>query len=125
MRLADGALHLGAEPDVVARARHHVANALAKTEHAELVPDAELVVSELVTNAVRYGRPPVTLELEATADGVTAAVADGTPERPDRRNPDLDDESGRGLLLIDLLAADSGVRPVPPGKAVWAALPRP
>lgn len=94
--------------------------------HLELMADdVSLVVSELVTNAVRYADPPVTLEIQATDDEVTIAVADGSPGRPAPREADLDEEGGRGLTLIELLAAETGVRPQPPGKTVWAALPRP
>lgn len=86
--------------------------------------DLALVVSELVTNAVRHAAPPVRLELQADAHRVTVAVADGSPGRPVSRVADDDAEGGRGLRLVDLLAAETGVRPSPPGKTVWAALHR-
>ena len=84
-----------------------------------------LVVSELVTNAVTHADPPVRLELQAAPDRVTVAVADGSPGHPRPRNAADDAEGGRGLPMIDLLAAETGVRPNPPGKTVWAALTRP
>lgn len=89
-----------------------------------LCDDLKLIVSELVTNAVRYGRPPVRVEVAADEDTVTVAVADGGEDMPTARHAGDDAENGRGLLLIDLLAAEHGVRPDPPGKAVWAALSR-
>jgi anti-sigma regulatory factor (Ser/Thr protein kinase) len=94
-------------------------------EHLELLgEDLSLVVSELVTNAVRHAQPPVRLEMQADADRVTIAVADGCPGRPRQRAANEDAEGGRGMFLVDLLAAETGVRPNPPGKTVWAALPR-
>lgn len=86
--------------------------------------DLALVVSELVTNAVRHGTPPVHLEIDTCPHCITVVVADSSADRPVRRDADHDAEGGRGMLLVDLLAADSGVRPAPPGKAVWAELLR-
>ena len=106
-------------------ARAAAAEAVTELHLEPMADDVSLVVSELVTNAVRYAEPPVTLEIEATDDEVTIAVADGSPGRPNRRDADVDEEGGRGLALIDLLATETGVRPHPPGKTVWAALPRP
>ena len=90
-----------------------------------LADDLQLVVSELVTNAVRYADPPVAVEIEAGEQTVTIAVGDGSPGRPRAQTPDVDAEGGRGLLMIDLLAEESGIRPQPPGKTVWAAFARP
>ena len=64
------------------------------------------------------------VEIQADDDTVTVAVVDGSPGRPAAKNPDADAEGGRGLRLIDLLAAETGVRPQPPGKTIWATLPR-
>jgi anti-sigma regulatory factor (Ser/Thr protein kinase) len=94
--------------------------------HLEPISDElALVVSELVTNAVRHAEPPVRLELQADDERVTVAVADGSPGRPVARPAPADAEGGRGLPMIDLIAAETGVRPSPPGKTVWAALTRP
>ena len=84
--------------------------------------DLTLVVSELVTNAVRHGQPPVQLEIGTCDHCVTVVVADGSTSRPQSRPAGEADEGGRGLHLVDLLTADSGVRLQPPGKAVWAEL---
>lgn len=108
-----------------ASARAAAAELVSELHLEPLADDVSLVVSELVTNAVRYAEPPVTLEIEASDDEVTIAVADGSPGRPRRRDAHPDEEGGRGLALIDLLARETGVRPQPPGKTVWAALPRP
>lgn len=87
--------------------------------------DVTLVVSEMVTNAVRHAAPPVALELRAEAGRVLICVHDGTPEPPERRPAPSDAEGGRGLLLVDLICEAHGVRSHPPGKTVWAAVSRP
>jgi anti-sigma regulatory factor (Ser/Thr protein kinase) len=78
------------------------------------VDDAELVVTELFTNAVRHGSGPVTVLAFPFADGVRLRVCDGSRDFGGR-GPD-----SRGLLLIDKLAARWGVERSPHGKAVWA-----
>jgi anti-sigma regulatory factor (Ser/Thr protein kinase) len=86
--------------------------------------DVLLLVSEMVTNAVRYAAPPVRLEISAGREDVVVAVCDGSPQAPARREPGEEAEGGRGMLLVDLLTDDHGVRSDPPGKAVWARLRR-
>lgn len=90
----------------------------------DLSDDVALIVSEMVTNAVRHAEPPVRLEVEVTDTEVVVAVCDGTPSLPVIRAADDDAEGGRGMLLVDLLTADHGVRSQPPGKTVWARLLR-
>jgi anti-sigma regulatory factor (Ser/Thr protein kinase) len=107
-----------------ARARQAAAEMVARLHLEPIGDELALVVSELVTNAVRHAEPPVRLEIQADDDRVTVAVADGSPGRPVPRVAADDAEGGRGLAMIDLLAADTGVRPSPPGKTVWAALSR-
>ena len=87
--------------------------------------DIVLLVSEMVTNAIRHASPPVRLEIAAGDSDVVVAVCDGSPVQPAPRDPGEDAEGGRGMLLVDLLADDHGVRTDPPGKAVWARLRRP
>ena len=86
--------------------------------------DLALVVTELVTNAVRHGSPPVEVEIDTCEHCVTVVVADTSTARPVQREACDDDEGGRGLLLVDLLAAERGMRASASGKAVWAELPR-
>ncbi|MET7367988.1 SpoIIE family protein phosphatase [Streptomyces sp. NPDC005566] len=79
----------------------------------------ELIVSELVTNAVRYGRPP--LELRLILDrGLTCEIRDTSPTAPHLRHARTVDEGGRGLFIISQLASLWGARYAPEGKTVWA-----
>ena len=80
-----------------------------------------LVVSELVGNAVRHGRPPVDLRLRKTGSGVRVDVHDEDAGAPTARTTSSEAESGRGLLLVDAVAAESGVEHIEgDGKVVWA-----
>lgn len=110
--------------DSPAQARAIVAACTERLGLQDVRDDVTLVVSEMVTNAVRHAGPPVALEIQSERDAVLIAVNDGSPDRPLARVADADAEGGRGLLLIDLLCAEHGVRPDPPGKTVWAALRR-
>ena len=121
MRVADGALHLDAEPDAVPRARRWVADAVRNSPHAHLVPDAELVVSELVTNALLHAGPPVAVRVDL-GETVRIEVSDGSRTAPVRGRARADAMTGRGLSLVSALARDWGVEPRPSGKAVWCEL---
>ena len=83
----------------------------------------ELLVSELVTNAIVYGRPPVCLRLTHLGDEVLIEVEDGSPHAPHRRRPALEEEHGRGLHIMAMLARRSGVSLEPNGKTVWCTVP--
>jgi anti-sigma regulatory factor (Ser/Thr protein kinase) len=107
-----------------AQARAAVAECAGRLGIEDLREDVVLVVSEMVTNAVRHAAPPVGLEIEATDVDVVIAVRDGSPRRPVPRVADEQAEGGRGMMLVDLLTSDHGVRPQPPGKTVWARVPR-
>lgn len=95
-------------------------------ECEELVADAELVASELVTNAVRHARTPISLMLSAPDSGVVVEVCDEVGTTPRLRSTSAEDEGGRGLMVTSALASQWGTRPLPEGgKAVWCQLPRP
>jgi len=88
-----------------------------------LVEDVELVVSELVTNAMRHGRGEITMHLDVTPDRVVVGVQDQGTGLPLPQEPDETVANGRGLALVAILATEWGVRPEPGGgKVVWCVL---
>src|SRR3981081_2013087 len=92
---------------------------------AFLEETAVLLVSELVTNAVRHARPGETvlaLRLEITGTSVRIEVHDADPRWPQPSTPDGLEESGFGLMLVNALASKWGVTETATGKAVWAEL---
>ncbi len=102
-------------------ARHAVRALLQRWRLAGLLDPVLLAVSELVTNAVRYGRAPVRLTLRRCARGVSVGVHDAAQALPPGASlPDADAENGRGLLLVEAVADETGVRPDGDGKVVWA-----
>ena len=91
---------------------------------ADLIEDAQLLVSEIVTNAVRYGRPDITLEVSVDPPAIGIAVHDHGADLPASppASPTPSQPSGRGLLIVDALASAWGVTPssdAAPGKVVW------
>ena len=108
-----------------ARARAWVAEQAAGVPDAVL-DDALLVTSELVTNAIRYGHPEITLTLTHRPGKLRIEVSDQGEALPlmTRQAPHRDSSSGRGLLIVASTAADWGISPhtPPPGKTVWVEL---
>jgi hypothetical protein len=92
---------------------------------ADVRDEAVLLLSELTTNALLHGRPPVEVRLSRDRRHLTLEVHDGAPTLPRPSRPGVDDEHGRGLLLVSLLAKRWGTRPTPHGKAVWCVLELP
>jgi two-component sensor histidine kinase len=90
----------------------------------ETVTAAELMISELVTNAVVHGSSPIEVELQWEADIVRAVVSDGGRGRPVPKDPHDQDPHGRGLLIVRSLAHEWGVVEYGAGKSVWFTLPR-
>jgi anti-anti-sigma regulatory factor/anti-sigma regulatory factor (Ser/Thr protein kinase) len=110
-------------PGSVTVARSVVAEACGAWRLERLVDDAELVVTELVSNAVRHAYGDIELVVTVTDLFLHVSVRDGSPTVPRRGLPDPETgEGGRGLLLLDAVASGWGSRPLPPGKIVWATL---
>ncbi|MCU1602653.1 MAG: histidine kinase [Frankiales bacterium] len=84
-----------------------------------VIDDVVLIVSELVTNALLHGRPPVLLRLRNSPVHLVLEVQDGATYLPRRMRPTPDDEHGRGLQLASLLTRRWGTRPTRDGKVVW------
>jgi anti-sigma regulatory factor (Ser/Thr protein kinase) len=122
-RAASATLPIAAEPQAVGAARTFVADALrSRGAEGEVVHRAMLLTSELVTNAVLHGRPPIQLRLRLTAREAVIEVYDGTAVLPRKLRPTPDDEHGRGLQLVASLAGRWGTRPLPHGKSVWCTV---
>ena len=103
-------------------ARHFVADALARRGLDCLVDVAVLLVSELVTNAVRYAGGPVHLQIVVRRGRVRVEVIDEAPDGPRSASADTFAERGRGLLIVEALASRWSVEDLPPGKRVWFEL---
>ncbi|WP_369394124.1 HAD-IA family hydrolase [Streptomyces sp. CG1] len=110
--------NLPSDPAVVARGRQLAADQLARWGLDETAFITELVVSELVTNAIRYGQPPVQLRLIKDIS-LICEVSDASSTSPHMRRARADDEGGRGLLLIAQLTQRWGTRHTTSGKTIW------
>lgn len=109
--------------DQPAEARRIVRSNLADADGA-LVETAELLTSELVTNAIVYGVGEPTLVIEVDDHGIRVEVYDTNPNMDDVQPLALNplDVHGRGLAIVDALASAWGVEPRRSGKAVWFRL---
>ncbi|MFJ9740717.1 SpoIIE family protein phosphatase [Streptomyces sp. NPDC101166] len=110
---------LPADPAAVADARKAATRRLADWGLEELSFTTELVVSELVTNAIRYAVGPIRLRL-IRGRALVCEVHDGGATAPHLRHPRTTDEGGRGLLLVSQVTRRWGTRFVPEGKIIWA-----
>jgi anti-sigma regulatory factor (Ser/Thr protein kinase) len=88
---------------------------------------ALLLVSELATNAIRHGTPPVRMSLRLDQYRLRVEVTDCSPALPQLGHPGPDQTNGRGLQIVQQLAAKWGARALPRrvGKTVWFDLLRP
>ncbi|GBQ00407.1 hypothetical protein SSP531S_18220 [Streptomyces spongiicola] len=112
---------LDPEDSAPGRARRLARRALARWGLEELSDSVELLVSEVVTNAVRYAERPVTLRLLRT-DVLRCEVGDDSPQLPRQRRARDTDEGGRGLFLVNRLARRWGATRLSSGKVVWFEL---
>ncbi|MFC7915139.1 SpoIIE family protein phosphatase [Streptomyces sp. NPDC057386] len=111
---------LESDPAIVSRARRVASEQLTRWGLDDAAFVTEMVVSELVTNAIRYGRPPLRLRLIHQNDTLVSEVYDSSGTTPHMRRARIFDEGGRGLLLVAQLADRWGTRHDRVGKAVWA-----
>jgi signal transduction histidine kinase len=110
------------EPASVPRARHFIGSAL----HGLPDPVREavmLMVSELVTNAVRHTGTRFTISVKVDQRAVRVEVTDTGIGMPVRRSPRPTEPGGRGLRIVDTLAREWGVVRTSPGKTVWFTVP--
>ena len=117
-------LDIAHDPAQVAEARKWAGATLAGWGLEEAAFVTELVVSELVTNAIRYGQAPVQLRLVRDRT-LICEVSDGSNTAPHLRRARTLDEGGRGLLLVAQLTQGWGTRQTARGKTIWAEQPLP
>jgi anti-sigma regulatory factor (Ser/Thr protein kinase) len=125
-------LELAAYPTAPACARGHARSVALERGLPGLAEAAELVASELVTNALQASRrlktreiPVIRLWLACGQASLVIHVWDASPEMPACQEADPDDESGRGLMIIDTISARWGSYQTHDGKVVWAQIEKP
>ena len=104
-------------------ARAFLRRAACSEHQAEVIEDAELLVSELVSNGLRHAAPP--LKLRVRCDGgrrLLVSVSDGSPADLAPHQAADSAESGRGLTLVDYISQEWGVENTEDGKVVWFSL---
>ncbi|QGV79536.1 ATP-binding SpoIIE family protein phosphatase [Streptomyces ficellus] len=115
-----------AEPERIAAARRHLRELLHDWADPEQVDSAVLMLSEMVTNVLVHTDGDALLVAEATGDHgkrrLRVEVADASDELPHRRRPGEMASSGRGLILMEMLAHEWGVDPRGEGKSIWFEL---
>ena len=115
---------LEAEPMSAARARDFVRLHLVTHQLPHLVEDVRLVVSELATNAVAHAQTPFVVSLSMANGSVLLAIEDQSSAVPIRSAPDVTDMSGRGLMIVELISQEWGIRTdARARKSVWASFP--
>ena len=113
---------LPAEASSVSEARRIMRELLAADDHSDLLESAELVVSELVTNALVHAGTPIEVTVHLGKSGIRVEVADGSPHFPQPRNYHETAGTGRGLRLLKQLVDRWGADPDGTGKVVWFEL---
>jgi len=115
------------EPELssVRQARSMIRDPLKRWGLEDLIPVAELLVSELVTNAIKYAKGETLLQLILEPDSLVCEVHDSSPALPRVLQVDKDAENGRGLHVVSQLSARWGARRSAAGKVVWCEQPVP
>ncbi len=121
-------LDLPTAPESARAARHFAHAQLTEWRLTALADDVDLVISELITNALLHARADrrtaegatIRLDLEYDGDGLYCRVTDGSALPPTPEDAGDTAESGRGLLLVQALSASWGWKPEARGKIVWA-----
>ncbi|MFJ3305315.1 SpoIIE family protein phosphatase [Streptomyces sp. NPDC086549] len=111
-----------ADPALVAPIRKQAVEQLDAWALSQAAFTTELVVSELVTNAIRYGSHPIRLRLICDANTLICEVSDTSHTAPHLRRAKTWDEGGRGLLLVAQLTQRWGSRHTAEGKTIWAEI---
>ncbi|MDF5751898.1 ATP-binding protein [Spongiactinospora sp. TRM90649] len=105
--------------EAIGEARRFVRQALARWRLADITDDVALIVTELITNSLAYGKEPIRLTLRADGRAVRGEVSDHGSALPTLMPADLYNEHGRGLILVNAYADRWGIDPAASGKTVW------
>lgn len=110
------------DPSDVSRVRRAGSAQLTDWGLGDVTFTAELILSELITNAIRYGTPPIRVRLLRDRT-LICEISDGSSTSPHLRYAATTDEGGRGLFLVAQYAERWGTRYTDRGKVIWAELP--
>ena len=110
------------ELESVTKARHFVADTVLEWGFDQISQEAQLVVSELASNAVRHARSAFSVVISEADSSLRLAVSDKSHALPTKQRPANSSSSGRGLMLVAALAIEWGVEQALDGKVVWAEL---
>lgn len=113
----------GPTNDAPGRSRRFVREALAQWDAIDLVPVAQLVVSELVTNAVFHAVTPIDVHLSWTGETLRIEIHDGTSAVPAITDA-ATERGGFGLRIVEQLVHDWGIIERHDGKAIWLTIER-
>jgi anti-sigma regulatory factor (Ser/Thr protein kinase) len=118
-------IRLWPTPQACTNARHAVREFCSSRGLDDLAYDAELLTSEVMSNAVRYSDGMLTVLLVHAHESLAVTVSDNNAHVPSMLSdlPDELAESGRGLAVLDSVAGDWGMAPGDAGKTVWFRLP--
>src|SRR4051794_20419653 len=112
----------GEDHQIVSRSRAHVRQRLTELGLERRTDDAEIVVSELVTNAILHGGGCEGVAVQPVEGGVRIEVSDRRPVAPVLGMRGAEGMTGRGLRMVAGIASHWGVELTDPGKVVWAQL---
>jgi anti-sigma regulatory factor (Ser/Thr protein kinase) len=115
-------LTLTADPRSIRMARGFLASIARDLDlPTDTISVAELALSEIVTNAVVHGLPPIVLHVDATTSRLEVSVCDASPAQPRADQTRLDATGGRGLAIVAAVAGAWGCEsdPTGPGKRLW------
>jgi anti-anti-sigma regulatory factor len=116
--------HVPCEPGSLREMRRAVTGACERWGASQMAPEAELVAGELVTNVIEHAQTPFDLTIALRERHLYLAVRDGSAEPPRRIGPNGPSTArGRGLLVVEDIAASWGSVAAPDGKIVWAMIP--
>jgi anti-sigma regulatory factor (Ser/Thr protein kinase) len=113
---------VAAEPRSASVVRRFVRETLSSWDAQAYTDAAELVVTELVTNAVLHAKTEIVVRVDLGREGLRLEVIDRSPRRPIARHYSAEATTGRGLGLVAAVADRWGVQPDRDGKTVWAEL---